>query len=368
MPSFDIIKEFEIKRTARVAQLEAMFDVPISDKTRTDIHGVLPLEDKLWNIGAIVGPSGSGKSTILEAVFGKELALYWSHQSVVDDFAASLSMEDIVGACGAVGFNTIPAWTRPFSVLSTGEKFRCTLARVLAESRAAIVMDEFTSVVDRQVAQIASFAVQKYVRGHQKQMVVASCHYDILEWLQPDWVYDTGKNAFDWRSLRRRPDIEIEIKRCDYREWKTFAPFHYMNATLNKAARCYGLYIGGRIVSFCGILHRPHPRVNDIVGVSRVVTLPDWQGIGLAMAMLDKLGSAYSAVGKRLHNYPAHPSFIRSHSRSASWRMEKQGGAFSPRSGVSSTVGGFGGRPCAVFCYIGPQMESSEEARRFIDG
>ena len=40
-------------------------------------------------------------------------------------------------------------------------------------------MDEFTSVVDRQVAQIGAHAIQKYVRKHGRQFVAVSCHYDI---------------------------------------------------------------------------------------------------------------------------------------------------------------------------------------------
>ena len=29
-----------------------------------------------------------------------------------------------------------------------------------------------------------------------KQFVAVSCHYDILDWLEPDWVYDTDKMEF----------------------------------------------------------------------------------------------------------------------------------------------------------------------------
>jgi hypothetical protein len=33
---------------------------------------------------------------------------------VNEDFARSLSMKDIADMCQAVGFNTIPAWLRPY--------------------------------------------------------------------------------------------------------------------------------------------------------------------------------------------------------------------------------------------------------------
>ena len=88
----------------------------------------------------------------------------------------------------AVGFNTIPAWLRPYGVLSNGEKFRVDLARRLLEGGDLIAVDEFTSVVDRQVAKIGSHAVQKWARGKGRQFVAATCHYDLEDWLQPDWV------------------------------------------------------------------------------------------------------------------------------------------------------------------------------------
>ena len=40
--------------------------------------------------------------------------------------------------------------------------------------------------------------------------------------------------------------------------------------------------------------------------------------------------------------------------------MEKRGGDFSPARSCSSQVGGFGGRPCATFEYVGQQMDEAE--------
>lgn len=363
----DISVSTEITRTPRVRQLEAMFDVPPAEKLQLHWQGELAL-DFDWNIGLIVGPSGCGKTQILERCFGSPLTLGWDAGSVVDDFAGKLQMSQIAEVCQAVGFNTIPAWMRPYFVLSNGEKFRVELAkRLLEDARDIITIDEFTSVVDRQVAQIAAYAVAKYARRHGRKVVAASCHYDIIEWLQPDWLFEPALMRLTRRSLQRRPTIEVEISRVKYEAWRLFAPFHYLTPELNHAARCYGLFVGDRITSFAGLLHRPHAKVRDITGISRVVTLPDWQGLGLAMVLLDTLGSALKAVGRRLHNYPAHPAFIRTHARSKNWEQVKAGGDYSPRRGTTSTVAGFGGRHCAVFKYIGPAM-AKNEAEKLLEG
>jgi hypothetical protein len=146
-----------------------------------------------------------------------------------------------------------------------------------------------------------------------------------------------------------------------------------MSADLAIAAQCFGLFVEGNLAAFVGVLHRPHKTVLDIKAISRIVTLPDYQGLGLAMRLADTMGAAWGAFGYRLRNYPAHPAFIRSHDRSKNWALIKKPGNFSPTLGATSTMrrenraadpqGGayadwnMGGRPCAVFEYAGPKME-----------
>jgi len=368
VPSIDLVIPNRIERTVRVRQLEALFDVPPQEKTKLHWKGDIPIEKMDWNVGLIVGPSGCGKSQILRHLFpGFEKPLKWDERAVVDNFEAD-SMQEISETCSSVGFNTIPAWMRPYSVLSNGEKFRVEMARRLLRDN-PIVMDEFTSVVDRQVAKIGAHAVQKRVRKMGKKFVAASCHFDIVDWLQPDWILEPATMKFVARgSLQRRPSLEIAIERVSYEAWKLFAPFHYLTADLHKAARCFGLYVGDQLASFAGCLYRPHPTAHDIMGISRLVTLPDWQGLGLAMILCDNLGAAFKAVGRRLHMYPAHPSLVRSFNRSKEWKILKKPGRFSPRAGKSSSISshkGFGGRPCAVFAFDGTAMDRST-ARRLL--
>jgi ABC-type lipoprotein export system ATPase subunit len=472
----EIHQQSEIERTLRVEMLETMFEVPSTTKLEVNLIGELPLEEKNWNIGLIVGPSGSGKTLILNKVFGEPTHLEWRAKSVIDDFASELSMESISRVCQSVGFNTIPSWLRPYSVLSNGERFRVEIARRLAQTPSLVLCDEFSSVVDRVVARVTSHAVQKYIRENNKQFVAASCHYDIIDWLQPDWILEPGRPCkFTWRSLQRRPSITCKVQRVRYETWELFREFHYMSQDLNKAARCYGLFIGKglqsngtefsrilgsrcehnelhqqsfgpgsefiqssderirraetngvgasevrasrsestprrsgsyqqtvnsnlynrtnresesseaavlsdlstktsdlfgypedfQITSMCGVLHRPHPKVSDIAGFTRMVTLPDYQGLGLAFVLANTVASAYKALGKRLHSYPNHPAWIRSYQRSKDWVQVKSSGDFSPRRGATSSVSGFGGRRCAVFSYIGRPM-SLEDAKKLV--
>jgi GNAT superfamily N-acetyltransferase len=278
---------------------------------------------------------------------------------VIDDFGRAHTVEAVAKICQAVGFNTIPAWLRPYAVLSNGEKFRVDLARRLLEGGERVVCDEFTSVVDRQVARIGAHAVQKHIRRSARQFVAATCHYDLEDWLQPDWILEPATMAFRWRSVQRRPDIACTIHRAPHQAWDAFARFHYLTADLHIGARCYILSVDGDPAAFAGVMKRPHPRVGDVYGMSRLVTLPDYQGLGLAFALADRVASAYRAQGRRYHAYPAHPMLIRSFDRSPAWHLERKPGMqVTNRSKTTGLVpGALGGRPCAVFSYCGPAME-----------
>lgn len=164
------------------------FDFNFSGESSFEIPDFQCPED--FGIGLIVGPSGSGKSSILETKFSKcESEHNWDERSIVDHFNDTT---DAIDRLGAVGLNSIPSWARPFHVLSTGEKFRADIAKKL-ESGA--IFEEFTSVVDRNVAKSCAVSISKYVkRKNLRNVVFATCHYDIIDWLEPDWIFDTGEN------------------------------------------------------------------------------------------------------------------------------------------------------------------------------
>jgi len=148
----------------------------------------LPQDDLLndFSLGVIVGGSGTGKSTLLRQFGIEEVPVWESDKAVVSHFD---SPDTAISRLMAVGLNTVPSWYKPYSVLSNGEKFRADLARKIKHNA---VIDEFTSVVDRNVAKAASVALSRYVKKHNlKNVVVSTCHHDIVDWLQPDWVINT---------------------------------------------------------------------------------------------------------------------------------------------------------------------------------
>lgn len=194
---FEIIKKTEPKETFRVSSVLNAFDLSI-DKVCEKFKGNINIEDKDWNVGLIVGSSGSGKSTIAKELFkdGYIFEQNYSESSVIDDMPKEKSVKEITKAFTSVGFASPPSWLKPYSVLSNGEKMRCDLAKSILEEKEIVVFDEFTSVVNREVAKTGSFAIQKAIRKMNKKFVAVACHSDIIEWLEPDWIYNTDEQRF----------------------------------------------------------------------------------------------------------------------------------------------------------------------------
>lgn len=207
--AFDIRRESNIDKTFRVTKVLGQFDLS-PEHSNEHFTGVIELP-KDWQIGVIVGPSGTGKSTIARELFGdKFIENNYTHKSVIDDMPEGCSVDDIGKMFYAVGFGSTPSWLKPYQVLSNGEKMRVDLANAMLKDDFC-VFDEFTSVVDRNVAQTMCIATNKFVKKNNKKFVAISCHYDVLEWLQPDWYFDTGQmKSFFGTSHALKNDSKLE--------------------------------------------------------------------------------------------------------------------------------------------------------------
>ncbi len=356
-----IILSSIIHRTPRVMQIEGMFDIEAKIKSQTIISLDVPnLNEKQWNVGLIVGPSGAGKSTVANHLFSEQIKavedMRWGEAAVIDEFPSAMRIQDVTELLSSVGFSSPPAWLRPYKTLSNGEQFRVSVARLLAEQPSLIVIDEFTSVVDRTVAQIGSHAIAKTVRKRDQKFVAVTCHYDVEEWLQPDWVYQPHTGNFLWRSVQPRPEVSLEVVRSDSSAWVGFARHHYLDHTLNKSASVYVGLINGQPAVICALLHLVHNKVKDAKRVSRIVTLPDFQGIGLAGHFLDAIGGALKEKRTGLYITTSHPAMIRSLHARESWHMNRKPSRVA-KQGSTSTIKGkmdsSRSRLTASFRYIG---------------
>jgi hypothetical protein len=378
-----------------VQQVAGMFDVPLADKATERFRAELPEEDEEWQIGLIVGPSGSGKSTIARQAFSADLytGADWPADRAVVDCFGEMPVRHVVELFTAVGFGSPPSWVKPYSVLSNGEKFRCDLARALARCQVfatanlqsgvrcpenssdtryltpdtffppVVVFDEFTSVVDRNVAKVCSAAIAKQIRGGRLpcRFVAVTCHYDVAEWLEPDWIFDTATCQLQRRCLRRRdwpwrrPPVELEIHRCRLEAWQLFKRHHYLSGSLAPQSRCYLTTWNGVAVHFSATLpvvgKKGHRRF------TRIVTLPDYQGIGIGMKAVAAVAALHRQEGLRINVTSSHPALVRHCRGSPLWKaisVRKTGcrrpaGSFFPKYRTAA------GRAVVSFEFVGEE-------------
>lgn len=364
----------------RVRQVAGMFDVTLEEKLRERFETDVPELSEPWQIGLIVGPSGSGKSTLARHVFGERIYVSdgWSSDRAVIDGFGDAPIKAVTGLLTAVGFSSPPSWIKPYDVLSGGERFRCDLARALSvglremippsvvsgpssvatnhgprtTDTPLVVFDEFTSVVDRNTARIGSAAAAKSIhQGHVRcRFVAVTCHYDVEEWLEPDWTIDMATRTLHRRRLRR-PPIRLEIRRCTRHVWPLFARHHYLSGALSTGARCYVAVWNDAPVAFCALLpvmgRRRHWRI------SRVVTLPDFQGVGIGMRFVEAIGDLYLADALRFSVTAAHPALLAHCRRSLRWKLRRVLKTGSKRSDRNPRYRGSAGRAVASFEYVG---------------
>ena len=297
------VSDFNSYRAARVkslfnAESGCNFDLEIDD---VDLSGD-------WNIGVVVGPSGSGKTSIGRQIFG-ENKIYdytqgWSpDKPIIDDIAPNGDFNEVTAALANVGLGSVPSWLRPFRVLSNGEQFRAGLAKIVCEKPDEIVIDEFTSVIDRQIARIGSQAFQKaWRRGNPKgKVVLLTPHYDILDWIQPDWVIDTKTKTFVRGVLRQRPKINLDIWQVDKSYWKFYKPHYYLDLPEPVAAMHFIGTVDGELA--CHIVVAPGFEVHGY-RATRLVTMPEWQGAGVGSKFLNFIAQYHlDGNGRGGHKY-----------------------------------------------------------------
>jgi GNAT superfamily N-acetyltransferase len=370
-------EDFDSYRAARV---KSLFNVETG--ANVDIVADLPLEDEPWQLGVVVGPSGSGKTSIGRRLFGDgafyEAAGWPDDRPIVDAIAPDGGFDDVTAALAAVGLGDVPSWLRPYSVLSNGERFRADLARIIADAPPTVVVDEFTSVVDRQIAKVGAGAFAKAWRRTEGQAVLLTCHYDVLEWLEPDWIYETATHTFTWpRGSLQRPRLTIDVLEVDRSWWPFFRPHHYLTADPMPFSKTYIAVIDGEAVAHLGVGSKNYGATKVEARACRMVVMPEWQGAGVGMRFLNLVCAEYLAGRGHLpatttQFHTSHPGLCAALRRDPKWRqisavLHSHNRAKSARSLNASTAHGNslerldhrGRRPAR-----GSQAEADEIARR----
>jgi len=357
----------EVVNDTHVQHAATIMDVTFSGRSTAvvpalvgELQAAIPPD---FGVGLIVGPSGTGKSTLLKQ-FGPLAAPVWKQGvAVIDHFHDAIDAEERLRAAGLVA---VSSWARSYDTLSVGEQHRADLARELGP---VVCIDEFTSTVDRPAAAIIAASVSALIRARAwRGIVFAACHGDIAVHLKPDWVYDTLTLAVnvdtqmgvplqpgdldmvlpaavsvplqpssppDAAELLRPATLQIRIERCGCAAWPRFAPHHYLAASVHKQAICHVAVLDavhtssgpcpepvdvaspnlhsaiGFVASVRINLQTPRmfgtPAPNGAFRESRLVVVPELQGLGLGRRLSEAVAQLFIDRGFRYTSKAAHP-------------------------------------------------------------
>lgn len=295
MQNYSVRLESPVSKSFRCQMAANSLDIDVEKKSIHELSIDADLETK-WNVGLIVGASGSGKTTLAKQIFGEHCFNFEIDESkpVIEQFPESWSYEDCQNALNGIGLSQVTCWIRPVYTLSNGQKSRAIAALQLARQE-NFVVDEWTSVVDRTVAKSMSNCLQKHAIKNDKQIVAVSCHYDVIEWLNPDWVIDCNKQTYTNRRLLRRSyerkeKLQFDIRPIDRTSWAYFSKYHYLSERLPAGLiKLFGLFNGNDQIGFqCFANYTPKRKGQKIkMHSNRTVIHPDYVGLGLGMRLIE---------------------------------------------------------------------------------
>ncbi len=329
MKRFDVRLQAEVSKSYFATRAAQSLDI---DTEKKSIHefSVQADFDAPFSIGLFVGASGSGKTTLARNVFGEFKTYLDKSKAVIDQFPEEMSYDDRAASLNGIGLSQVPCWIKPAACLSNGQQARAEAALAMAHSGELVVLDEWTSVVDRTVAKAMSACVSKYAKRSGKRIILLSCHYDVVEWLDPDWIVDCNSQTFiDRRSLRRERTerLHFDVREISGRSWPRFAKYHYLSDNLPGGERYFfGLFHGDEQIGFQCFANYVPRRPGDeklILHSNRTVVHPDYVGLGLGMKLIDETSKIIHERGfKVMAKFSSTPVY-RAMIKSPYWRLKE---------------------------------------------
>tara|TARA_R110000796_G_scaffold249822_1_gene378055 strand:- start:153 stop:1268 length:1116 start_codon:yes stop_codon:yes gene_type:complete len=293
----EVILKSEVNKDFRCQVAANSLDIDVEKKSihHLKISNINIPEN--WNIGLVYGNSGSGKTTLIKHLFGEKIfdINLDPEKPIINQLPEDMTYDECALMLNGIGLNSVPCWIRPLKTLSNGQKARAEAVFLMCQSKKIVFIDEWTSVVDRTVAKAMSVCLYKYAKRNNKKIVLCSCHVDILEWLNPDWMIDCNKQEFQLPIsedffFRKRKELKFTVKKIGRSSWKYFSKYHYLNENLpGGIIHLYGIFLGNDQIGFqCFANYTPHKKGTTIIFHSnRTVIHPDYNGLGLGIKLIN---------------------------------------------------------------------------------
>lgn len=317
MKTYELTLASPVSTSFRCTKAANSLDIDVEKKSIHHFKVSADLESP-YNVGLIVGASGSGKTTLAKHIWGHDCfnEILDPSKPVIEQFPEQFTYDECAAMLSGVGLTSVPCWIRPAYTLSNGQRARaeCALQMARQSSEGEVtVIDEWTSVVDRTVAKVMSHCIAKHARRTGKRVVLLSCHYDVIEWLNPDWVIDCNKQTYTdrrllWRDYQRTEQLEFTVHETSRSTWPFFSRYHYLSERLAGGKSFYfGLWHGQEQIGFLAfsnyVPHRKDRPGKMQLHFNRLVVHPDYCGFGIGIRFLNVCAAevarrGYDVMGK----------------------------------------------------------------------
>lgn len=327
MQNYVVDLQSEVSHSFRCQKAANSLDIDTEKKSKHHLSISVDLKTS-FNIGLIVGASGSGKTTLAKKIFGNDCftTSIDPSKAIIDQFPFDMSYDDCAASLAGMGLTSVPCWIRPVYTLSNGQRARAEAAlHMTDETKNIICIDEWTSVVDRTVAKVMSHCIQKHARKTNRQVILNACHYDIIEWLNPDFIIDCNKQEYiDRRSMvgafQRGDQLQFSIKPVSRKTWPYFSKYHYLSERLpGGQIYTYGLFDGANQIGFqcfAAYIIGDHKTFFS----NRTVIHPDYAGFGMGIKLITETSKDMVRRGFRVKAKFSSTPIYKSMKKDPNWK------------------------------------------------